>query len=130
MRKTEVLLFVSGEGGRERIEATAEETREGPARVYRFAAGGAEFTLRFAETVIIAREGGIAYRIELNPDKTTYTEIVTEYGFLSAEVKTLRSEIFRKNGFYFRGEYELHYDGYAQRHEVSFFSLGEGRVKP
>lgn len=123
--ETDVVLFVNG-GVREKIAARAEETRADSAVAFRFAADGAEYLLRFAETAVIQRTGGIAYRIELNPNKTTYTEIVTEYGFLSAEVKTLRAEILRKNGFHFKGEYELHYEGYVQRHQVSFFALGEG----
>lgn len=124
--ETDVVLFVNGGGVREKIAARAEETRGDSAVAFRFAADGAEYLLRFAETAVIQRTGGITYRIELNPNKTTYTEIVTEYGFLSAEVKTLRAEILRKNGFHFKGEYELHYEGYVQRHQVSFFALGEG----
>ena len=124
--ETDFFLFVNGGGVREKIAARAEETRADSAVAFRSAADGAEYLLRFAKTAVIQRTGGIAYRIELNPNKTTYTEIVTEYGFLSAEVKTLRAEILRKNGFHFKGEYELHYEGYVQRHQVSFFALGEG----
>ena len=129
MRKTEIRLFAKGGGAEEKIAAAAEETLEGAEQVFRFSADGAAFAFRFGKTAVIERSGGIAYRIELDPDQTTYTEIVTEYGFLSAEVKTLRSEILRKNGFYFKGEYELHYEGYTQRHEVSFFALGERRTR-
>lgn len=129
MRKSEVVLFVKGEGTEEKIAAEAEELCEGAARTFRFRADGGEFTLKFGETVTICRTGGIAYRIELDPNRTTTTEIVSEYGFLSAEVKTLRSEIQQKNGFYFKGEYELLLEGYAQRHKVSFFTRESGRVK-
>ena len=129
MRRTQVLLFAEGGGEKQRISAQAEECAEGDALVFCFSAEGAEFVFRFGKTAVIRRKGGIAYSIELDPNRTTYTEIVTEYGFLSAEVRTLRSEILRKNGFYFKGEYELYYDGYAQRHEVSFFALSERRAK-
>ena len=130
MRKTEVHLFVNGGGVRQKIAATAEESTGAAGQVFRFRSDGAAFVFRFAERVVIERSGDIRYRIELDPDKKTYTEIVTEYGFLSAEVNTLRAEIQRKNGFHFKGEYELHFDGYTQRHEVSFFALSHGRVKP
>ena len=130
MGKTEVFLFVNGGGVREKIAAAAEETDEGGVHAFRFCADGAEFSFRFGGTAVIERSGGIAYRIELDPSRTTYTEIVTEYGFLSAGVKTLRSEISRKNGFYFKGEYELLFEGYAQRHELSLFAhIRERRQK-
>ena len=129
MHRTQVLLFAKGGGEEQRISAPAAEWSEGGARVFRFSSGGAEYEFRFGKTAVIRRKGELAYCIELDPNRTTYTEIVTEYGFLSAEVRTLRSEILRKNGFYFKGEYELYYEGYEQRHEVSFFALSEGRAK-
>ena len=129
MQKTEVLLFVRGGDTNERIAAEAAETCEGGARVFRFREGGVEYCLRFAETASISRAGGVAYTLELDPGRATRTQIVTEYGFLSAEVKTLRAEISRKNGFSFRGEYELQFDGYSQRRKVSFYARGGGRVK-
>lgn len=129
MRKMEIVLFVKGDGPRERIAAEAEETLESGAAVYRFFADGARFTLRFGAHAAIEREGDIAYRVELDPNRTTYTEIVTEYGFLSAEVKTLRSEIHRKNGLKFKGEYEMKVEGVAQRHEVSFYAEEKRRTE-
>lgn len=129
MDNTQVLLFVSGGGTKQRFSASAEELSEGSARVFRFAAEGADFRISFADTVVIRRQGSISYALELNTERPTRTEIITEYGCLAAEVRTLRSEIQEKNGFCYRGEYEMMYNGFVQRHKVEFYVRGKGGQK-
>ena len=129
MGKRKVQLFVHSEDSVQRFAAVADESCEKGGTVFRFQAEGAEFELRFAGTVFICRQGGIAYCLELDPSRTTHTEIVTDYGSLIAEVRTIRSEIYRKKGFCYKGEYEMRYGDFVQRHEVEFFSESDGRLQ-
>ena len=128
MKKTKIYLSVHG-GGEEQKFITEGEVSERSGRTeYRFRADGAQFTITFSENVVIERKGNIAYRIELNETALTQTMICTEFGFLPAEVKTIRSEKSLEHGLEYKGEYEMRFEEFSQRHTVKFRACDTGRA--
>lgn len=128
MNRVKIYLCVQG-GGEEQKFITEGEVSERNGRTeYHFRADGAQFSISFSEYVVIERKGDISYRIELNETARTRTMIGTGFGFLSAEVKTIRSEISRERGLEYKGEYEMRFEEFSQRHTVKFRARDAGRT--
>lgn len=121
MREADIRLTTSGGGAAETIAVLGCCRIDGGEKLFSFRSEEAEFYLSFGARVRIERKGEIAYTLHLAAEGDSEAEILTPYGNIWLNVRTLAHTAKESaDSFEYCAVYEIIGAGEPQRHEITF----------